>query len=47
MGGKRGIRGKWGIAISTHNGLGGTWGKQYNTENTSSDSIASYYAVGQ
>ena len=40
---KRGLRG---IMISTHN-VGGAPGRQYSTEKTSSDSIASYYADGQ
>ena len=40
---RRGLRG---ILISTHN-VGEARGRQYNTEKTSSDSIASYYADGQ
>ena len=46
MGGKGGIRGKGDIMISTHN-VGGAQGRLYNTEKTSSDSIASYYTDGQ
>ena len=47
MGGKGGIRGKRVITISTYNVAGATWGRQYNPEKTSSDSIASYYSDGQ
>ena len=46
MGGKGGIKGLKGIMIRTHN-IGGTQRRQYSTEKTSSDSIASYYADGQ
>ena len=46
VGGKGGIRGIRGITISTHN-MGGTQGRQHNTEKTSNDFIASYYANGQ
>ena len=50
MGGKGGIRAgkkKEGIMISRHNIGGGTQGRQYNTEKTSSDSVTSYYTDGQ
>ena len=43
-GGRRGIRG---IMISTHNVVGGGQGRQYSTEKTSSDPIASYYTDEQ
>ena len=45
--GNEGQGGKMGIMISTHNVMGGARGRQYNTEKTSSDSIASHYADGQ
>ena len=44
---KGGIREKSGITISIHNVGGEAQGRQYNTEKTSSDSVASYYADGQ
>ena len=50
MGGKGGIRGgKRDITISRRNVAagGGTQERQYNTEKTSSDSTASYYADEQ
>ena len=49
MGGKGGIRGlvkKGGITISMYN-VGGSWAGLCNTEKTSSESTASYYADGQ
>ena len=49
MSGKGGIRGKGekgGIMISMYN-VAGARGGLCNTEKTSSDSIASYYADGQ
>ena len=46
MGGKVGIGGLGSITISTHN-VGGSWGRQYSIEKTSSDSIASYCADGE
>ena len=42
-GGRRGLRG---IMISTHK-VGGTWRRQYSTEKTSCDCVASYYTDGQ
>ena len=44
--GGEGQGGKRGITISRHN-AGGPCEELYNTEKTSSDSIASYYADGQ
>ena len=40
---RKGLRG---IMISTH-GVGGSWGRQCNTEKTNSDFVASYYTDGQ
>ena len=46
VGWEEGRRGSRDIMISTHY-VGGSWEKQYSTQKTSSDSIASYYADGQ
>ena len=47
LGGKSERRGIRSITISTHNVRGVAWGRQYSTEKTRSDSIASYYTDGQ
>ena len=49
MVGREGEGEERGITISTHNvaRVEGARGRQYNTEKTSSDSIASYCADGQ
>ena len=46
IGGKGGIRGK-GVITFRHIMWGMAQGRQYSTEKTNSDSIASYYADGQ
>ena len=46
MGGIRAGKKKGGIMMSMHN-VGGAWGGLCNTEKTSSESTASYYADGQ
>ena len=47
MGEKGRIREIRGIMISTHNVGSVAQGRQYSTEKTGSDSIASYYTDGQ